>query len=103
VIIVAGTIRIRPEQREQAQRLARELMHASRDEVGCIDYTFSADLDDPDLYWLYEAWESEEVLAAHFETPHMIAFRGHLPDLLAQDPDIQRYRVEDGPPIDGNG
>lgn len=103
MIIVAGTLRIRPDQRRRAQRLARDMMRDSRAEAGCLEYTFSADLDDPELYWLYEAWESEEALAAHYQTAHMLAFREQLPELLTDDPDIQHFRVASpsGPDPDG--
>lgn len=37
------------------------------DEPGCLVYCFAADPCQPDLIQVYELWESEEALAAHFE------------------------------------
>ena len=49
---------------------------ASRTEAGCLDYTFSVELNDPTCLRITEKWESMDVLRAHFATPHMQAFRG---------------------------
>ncbi|MGE0622920.1 MAG: putative quinol monooxygenase [Pseudomonadales bacterium] len=48
---------------------------ASRAEAGCMDYTFSVELNDPTRLRITEKWESMAVLKAHFATPHMRAFR----------------------------
>ena len=48
---------------------------ASRAEDGCLDYTFSQELRDPNTLRITEAWRSMEDLAAHFATPHMATFQ----------------------------
>jgi len=40
VIIVHGTIPLRPECREHALQLARRMADATREEIGCISYDF---------------------------------------------------------------
>lgn len=47
----------------------------SRAESGCLDYTFSVELSDPNVIRITEKWETMEALAAHFKEPHMADFQ----------------------------
>lgn len=47
----------------------------SRAEAGCLDYTFSVELNDPDVIRITEKWQSQDALMAHFQQPHMAEFR----------------------------
>lgn len=47
----------------------------SRAEPGCLDYTFSVELNRPHVVRITEKWASLEALAEHFRQPHMAAFR----------------------------
>ena len=38
MIVVAGTVRVRPERREEGVRLALEMAEATRAEAGCLAY-----------------------------------------------------------------
>jgi len=94
MIVVAGMVKIRPETRDEAVRVALAMAEATRSEAGCLAYRFSAALDDRDTLFIFEEWESEEALARHFETAHMAAFRRELPRLVAGAPAIKRYAVQ---------
>ncbi len=48
---------------------------ASRAEEGCDDYTFSIELNNPNMIRITERWHSMEALQAHFQTAHMAEFR----------------------------
>ena len=48
---------------------------ASRAEDGCDDYTFSIELNNPDVLRITEKWRSMEDLTTHFATPHMASFQ----------------------------
>lgn len=48
---------------------------ASRAESGCLDYTFSVELNRPDVLRITEKWASIEALTAHFRQPHMAEFQ----------------------------
>ena len=94
MIVIAGKIQIRPERREEAARAARAIAEATRREQGCVSYGFYGDLADPGTFFLFEEWESDAALAAHFQTPHMARFQEQVPSLLAAPPTIRRYVVE---------
>ena len=94
MIVIAGKIQIRPERREEAVRVALAMAEATRREKGCVSYGFYGDLADPGALFLFEEWESDAALAAHFQTPHMARFQEQVPALLAAPPTIRRYVVE---------
>ncbi len=99
MIVIAGSVKIKPEHREEASRVALEMARATQAEKGCLSYRFSSDLADPSLFFLFEEWESPEHLGAHFETEHMRAFLERLPKLVAEPPSIRRYVVESVAPM----
>ncbi len=93
MIVIAGRVAVRPERREEAVRVARTMVAATRREPGCRAYGFHTDLEDPNVFFVFEEWEDEQALARHFRTEHMATFRRHLPDLLAGPPALTRYTV----------
>ncbi|MEU0178137.1 putative quinol monooxygenase [Streptomyces massasporeus] len=50
-----------------------EIAPLVRAEEGCLQYDLHQVLDAPDRFVLLERWASEEALAAHDASPHMIA------------------------------
>jgi quinol monooxygenase YgiN len=68
VIIVGGTFEVEPHEREEFIASRHALMRASRAETGCVDYAFCADPVEPGRVLLFERWESEDDLAAHFSS-----------------------------------
>ena len=93
MIVIAGTVRIRAEKREEAVRVALAIAEASRADPGCREYRFWADLADPATFFIFEEWESEEALARHFQSEHIKVFRERLPGLVDGAPEIRRYEV----------
>ena len=47
----------------------------SRAEAGCLDYSFSTELNDPTVIRIAERWADLDALAAHFKEPHMAEFQ----------------------------
>ncbi len=91
MIIVSGTVQIRADRRAEAIRVAAKMAETTQEEPGCLSYRFSADLIDPNLFYIFEEWESDEALTRHFGTDHMREFQQTLPNLLAGAPSIKRY------------
>lgn len=48
---------------------------ASQAEDGCEDYTFSVELNNPNVLRITERWATSDALTAHFATPHMAEFQ----------------------------
>ena len=94
MIIVHGSIPIRPERRDQALALAKQMAAASRNEKGGMSYEFYVGLADPDTLMLFQEWESMEALMGHFDTDHMDVFLQQLPDLVSGEIVTRRYAVQ---------
>ena len=94
MIIVHGTIPLRPESREEALQLARRMADATREEPGCISYDFYVGLSDPNTLMLFQEWESMEALMGHFQTAHMEEFLQELPELVSGEITTRRYAVQ---------
>ncbi len=93
MLIVAGKIPVNPDKIEEAKAVATVMAKATQQEEGCIEYHFYSNVEDPGTFLVFEKWESEEALKAHFETPHMAEFRSKLPGLVAGPGDVWRYEV----------
>jgi quinol monooxygenase YgiN len=60
---------------------------------------FSAELDDPGALRIFEEWESEEALRAHFATPHMARFQKAIIGLPIKSSSVLRYDVSRVGPV----
>ena len=69
MVIVGGIFEVEPEMREQFLSARHDLMRSSREEQGCIEYTFSADPLNPGRVVLFERWASKEDLDNHLARP----------------------------------
>ena len=99
MLVIAGRIRLDPAKRSDAIAAAREMMTDTHREDGCISYTFSADLSDEGVFHVFEEWESQEALDAHFKTPHMALFQGLMPGFGLKEMKVQRYEVSSVGPL----
>ena len=72
MIVIAGTIDLQdPSKMDEAMEKAQPLQQATRDdEPGCHAYVFSPDPCVPGRICVYELWEDEASLAAHFKHPN---------------------------------
>lgn len=71
MIIVSGKAKLSPGGLEKVQNDMQALIAATRAEAGCVDYSFGADVTEPDTILVVEYWESWEALDAHVGQPHM--------------------------------
>lgn len=99
MIVIAGHVALDPTKREQAEAAAREMMSETRKEQGCISYTFSADLEAAGRFRIFEEWESDEALRAHFASPHMARFQQAVGGLGVREMKVQRYEVSKVGPV----
>ena len=93
MIVIAGHVVLDPKQREKAEAAAREMMSETRKEKGCLSYTFSADLEEAGRFRIFEEWESDEALRAHFTSPHMARFQQAVGGFGVREMKVQRYDV----------
>jgi quinol monooxygenase YgiN len=65
MVIVQGTYRLDPADRDAFVAQSVETIHTSRGEKGCLEYVIAADLTDSGRAILSERWESTDDLDAH--------------------------------------
>ena len=65
MIIIVGTLKMAPEDREAFIAGRIESMQRSRSEDGCITYALAPDPIEPDTVVLTERWTNQEALDAH--------------------------------------
>lgn len=98
-LIVAGTVRVPPENIERFRPHMTEMMAASRAEDGCLAYGYAEDVADPGLIHVFEHWRDLAALEAHFRTPHMQEWRSHWPSFGVSDRQLRAYEVAASRPI----
>ncbi len=93
MIVIHASVLMDPQKREPAIAAATEMMAASRKEKGCVSYTFSSDLSEPGRFYIFEEWESDAALAAHFAMPHMARFQQAVAGFGIKEMKAERYEV----------
>ena len=99
MLVIAGIVRIDPDRLGEAVPAAVEMMEETRKEPGCISYTFSNSLSEPGLIHIFEEWESQAALDAHFKAPHMAVFQGKMGSFGVKEMKVQRYEVASVGPL----
>lgn len=100
MIVLHASIPVDPDKREEALELANSLVEASNREDGMIEYRATVDVRDENTLRFFEQYEDEAALAAHEETEYFQTFERRLPDLLAGDPEVVKFEVDDATELD---
>ncbi len=98
-LIVAGTFRIPPKNLDALRPHMQTVMQKTRAEAGCAAYAYAEDVVEPGLIHVFEAWRDRAALDAHFETPHMVAWRDIRAGYAFSDRDLKVYEIASEQPI----
>lgn len=93
MLVVIAVIPGKPDRREECRAALAKAAAASRGDAGCLGYSFTVDLEDPDRYVSVELWQDQASLDAHFGTPHVAELMTLGAELLAGAPQIDTYTV----------
>jgi quinol monooxygenase YgiN len=74
-IIIAGTVRVPPENLDALRPHQLRMLTASRAEDGCFTYSYGVDVAEPGLIRVFEVWRDQAAIDAHFQAPHMAVWR----------------------------
>lgn len=101
MIIIAGTIDLEdPNKRDATLSIARTLQGKTRaEEPGCLAYVFSADPCVEGRIAVYELWQDEASLAAHFKHPNYTNMRDALGRAGLKGADNKKYRIDVAEPV----
>ena len=92
-LIIAGTVRVPPENLARFKPHMLAMLSASRAEDGCLEYAYAQDVADPGLIRVYEAWRDQAALDAHFQAPHMAVWRAAWPQFGVSDRQLMAYET----------
>lgn len=90
---VVARLKAKPEKASELRALLMGLLAPTRQESGCITYELLQNEEDPTELNFVEEWQDGKALDAHFETDHIRNALARLPDLLAEELDLRRYRL----------
>ena len=84
MIVTTVTVRVKPEHVEDFIAATVPNHEGSIEEPGNLRFDLLQRTGDPTVFLLYEAYESEEVAAAHKDTAHYLTWRETVADWMAQ-------------------
>jgi quinol monooxygenase YgiN len=93
MIILGVTLPIKPDRRDEAVQIALRMTAETLKEDGCLAYTFHSPLDDPNIFFVYEEWETQDSLDGHNTSEHMKVFQAAIGDVLGGDVTVKKYEV----------
>lgn len=93
MLVIAGTVRVPPQNLDGFRPHMLAMLAASRAEEGCLEYSYAEDVGEPVLIRVFEAWRDQAALDAHFATPHMAAWRAQWPSFGVSDRRLFAYEV----------
>lgn len=102
IAVEAAIVVADPSRRDEIVASTAELQRISRDEPGCLVYCFAADPVQPDLIQVYELWQDEASLMAHFEHPNYTAMRTALNDAGLVSAVSRKHRIDATAPVYGS-
>lgn len=92
-VIVAGTVRVPPENVEKLRPHMHAMLDASRAEDGCETYSYGFDAKEPGLVRIFEVWRDRDALTAHTKAPHMAPWRAAGAEHGVSDRRLALYEV----------
>ena len=99
MLIVSGTISVEPDDVDAALALVAPLVEATNAEPGCHAYGFFLDPTTPGRFRLFEEWDDQAALDAHFVTDHMAAFNAGIGALRITGLELHKYEVHAKAPL----
>ncbi|MFB8765247.1 putative quinol monooxygenase [Nocardiopsis alba] len=94
MLIIAGSLRVAPEDRDEYVASMENLIRETRVKPGCLDFILAADPIDPGRVNLFEQWESEEHLVAHQAS-------ANVPETVTEilGDEVRKYQIESVGPV----
>ena len=98
MIIITGSIRMKPEHRDKAIRLAIEHSTRSRAEPGCLAHNCHIDAEDAARLVFVEEWADIAAVQAHFAAPASGAFVREMAAMGEGKPEMRILGAEEVSP-----
>ena len=93
MMIVTGSVQMRPQNLAEAIAISLEHVSRSGGEPGCVSHAVCQDAEDPCRLFFFEQWD-RAALAEHFTLPQSREFVAALMRLATSAPQISVYAAE---------
>lgn len=100
MIVITGSVTLRPECRDEALAFGVEHSARSRGEPGCIAHNCHIDAEDANRLVFVELWQDMAAVQVHFAVPESGAFVRALGAMAEAPPQMQVYNAA---PVEGLG
>ncbi len=84
-LTVVAFVETSAEKAEALKEVCLGLIDPSRKDKGCISYNLYQDKSNPGKFTFIEQWESQELLDAHLQTPHLAAAGEQFKTILTKE------------------
>jgi quinol monooxygenase YgiN len=98
MLLITGTFRLPPERLVEARPIMERMIKASREEPGCIDYSYAEDILDAGLVRVMEVWRDRPSLQAHLASQHIAHWRSAWPALGIGERQLLLYEADEPSP-----
>jgi quinol monooxygenase YgiN len=98
-LLIAGTVRVPPENLTALKPHMLTMLAASRAEDGCETYSYGEDVAEPGLIRVFESWRDQAAIDAHFKAPHMAEWRAACAQLGVSDRKLFAYETASQRPL----
>lgn len=94
MFIIAGQFRAKPECRTELIAMSNDLLQPSRQESGCISYSFYEDQSAENHFLFFERWHDRGSIDVHFEKSYLKDFAARFPDMIEGEAEINIYEIK---------
>lgn len=98
-IIISATIDLPEDNLQRALTAARPLIEGALTETGCVAYDWSIEPTHPGRIRVFELWENEAALAAHFQSEWYLGMRELIGSFGLLHAESAKYRVDLSEPV----
>jgi len=85
MFIAAVHVYVKPDKVDEFKQRIRANHEASIEEPGCLRFDVAQSREDAGEFLLWECYVDEEAAAFHKTTPHYLAFKEQMPELMAKE------------------
>lgn len=93
MILIVGTVRLPAHLLDTARPIMARMIHASRAEAGCVEYSYAEDVLDAGLIHVKERWMNRAALDEHFKSAPIAEWRAAWPSLGIGERNLSLYEV----------
>lgn len=94
MVTVVAKFTLKEGKNEEFKEIAKELIHKSRQDRGCIAYSLNHDINEENVLSFIEQWESKDSIIEHQKTDHFRMAFSKLKKLQKDDEELELNMYE---------